>query len=40
MYDKGCKFSIKGIRDTPNQYLKCDEIDMYKSLIKVRKCTI
>jgi hypothetical protein len=39
-YDKECKIARKSIRDASNESLKINKINMYKSLIKRKKCTI
>jgi hypothetical protein len=36
-YDKECKIIKKSIRDASNESLKIDKINMYKSLIKMKK---
>ena len=36
-YDKECKISMNPIRDSSNESLKLDNINMYKSLIKMKE---
>lgn len=36
-YNNNCKISKKAIRDTPNETLSIEKINIYKSLIEMKK---